>query len=184
MRSFLAVVCTAIVAAGASLIFAPAAPAGTSWFQSVGRASATAACPDPTFGTPWQENWDPAERPWRPSWAQWMNSGTGGFTCDRTITWGQTTSYPSAGCVAYEDGYGKYVDFAGGWWLGTTVRYNDADCTSVYDPGSGPEYPANIVYAPAGFDGPALCQAAFGSRVLFPAALGTNGVWACIRPPV
>ena len=71
---------------GALAVGSPA-HADSVWFQSVARASASAACPDDTFGTPWQSNWDPAQRSWRPSWAQWPNGGTGGWTCERTLRW-------------------------------------------------------------------------------------------------
>jgi hypothetical protein len=42
------------------------------WMQAIGRPSADAVC----------------EAGWSPSWAQWPNEGAGGYTCERTITWG------------------------------------------------------------------------------------------------
>lgn len=39
------------------------------WVQAYGRASADAACAEG----------------WSPSWAQWPNGNTGGWTCDRTV---------------------------------------------------------------------------------------------------
>jgi hypothetical protein len=42
-----------------------------SWYESYGRPSADAVCLEG----------------WTPSWAQWMNAGTGGFTCDRETYW-------------------------------------------------------------------------------------------------
>lgn len=172
---------TAILAIGALCVASPA-HADEVWFQSVGRASATAPCPDASFGTPWQSGWDPAEQAWRPSWGQWMNGGAGGFTCDRSITWAKNSPYPSGGCVLYDDDSVQvyYVNFGGGWWLGDTIRYNDPACTSVYSVDVGTTYPADIVYAPAPWDGAALCREAFGSRSEFPVPAGTNGVWSCV----
>ena len=45
---------------------------------SYGRASATEACKD-GYGQ---------------SWAQWMNDGRGGFTCDMDIDWGKAAQNP------------------------------------------------------------------------------------------
>ena len=42
------------------------------WHQAVGRASADATC----------------EAGWAPSYAEWMNDGKGGYTCERVIDWG------------------------------------------------------------------------------------------------
>jgi ubiquitin len=39
------------------------------WLQSYGRTSADEACAEG----------------WGPSWAQWLNGGTGGWTCDREV---------------------------------------------------------------------------------------------------
>jgi len=52
------------------------------WYQSVGRASATAACEKSTT-TELAAGWTD----WEPSWGQWVNGGNGGFVCDRQITW-------------------------------------------------------------------------------------------------
>ena len=41
------------------------------WHQSIGRTSADEKCPTG----------------WSPSWAQWMNDGSGGFVCNRVIFW-------------------------------------------------------------------------------------------------
>ncbi len=49
----------------------PAASLPTPQFLSYGRTSSDEVC----------------EATWRPSWAMWMNNGTGGFTCDRTYVY-------------------------------------------------------------------------------------------------
>lgn len=41
------------------------------WLQSVGRLASAEAC----------------EPGWSPSWALWMNSGQGGWVCNREIVW-------------------------------------------------------------------------------------------------
>lgn len=46
------------------------------WFQSYGRHSADEAC---LAG-------------WHPSWAMWMNNGTGGWTCDRELYYDGSTA--------------------------------------------------------------------------------------------
>lgn len=187
MRRWLSVLGAAVLVVAGAFVATPTASAkNIVWFQSVGRASADAPCPDPSFGTPWESHWNPAEQPWRPSWAQWMNGGRGGYTCDRQITWAWgPPDYPSAGCMLHDDGAAPvdYVNFNGGWSLGETYRFSDANCTTLYDTPGSP-YGAYIVFAPDGFDGAALCREAFGDRVLFPAPLGGNGVWACYRPVV
>ena len=170
-----------IAAAGAltiagALIAAPAASADSVWFQSVARASASAACPDDSFGTPWQSNWDPAQRSWRPSWAQWPNGGTGGFTCDRQITWAKSGSvYPVGYCQGASS---RYYQFNGGWSVSGLVSdpirfYSDSSCTSAITIGA---YDF-VVYAPAGYAPDVLCREAFGIAGA-PTALGGD-VFLC-----
>lgn len=86
LRTAPALVAVMVAVMMTALVPGPAS-AGSAWHQSIGRPSETAMCPADDFGTPRQSNWDPAERPWRPSWSQWPNGGTGGFTCNRQITW-------------------------------------------------------------------------------------------------
>ena len=180
-RALRALAAGALALAGATVV-APAASADSVWFQSVARASASAACPDDTFGTPWQSNWDPAQRSWRPSWAQWPNGGTGGFTCDRQITWAKS-DYPSAGCVAYTDGSGSYyVDFGGGWSIGDGPRYTDPACTALLVWGSPPStgpIPLYYVYAPSGWSAVDLCRQAFGLGPDGVNPAGSYGVYFC-----
>ena len=72
------------VLAGASL-----AQADSVQYQSYGRASQSEACTAQVGETPWQASWgtDPS---WKPSWEQWANNGTGGWTCGRNITSART----------------------------------------------------------------------------------------------
>lgn len=166
---------TAACAVAAVLVPA-SAQADSVWHQSVGRASATATCPADDFGTPWQSNWDPAERPWRPSWSQWPNGGTGGFTCDRQITWARR-AHP----VGYCQGAGsRFYQFGGGWYLDSLSNftqltvYPNSTCTG----GAGAGIYEQLVYAPAGFNPEALCTEATGFTITSPTSLGGD-VYRC-----
>jgi hypothetical protein len=61
------------------------------WYQSVGRASETAACEKSTT-TELAAGWTQ----WAPSWAKWVNGSTGGFVCNRQITWAFDSVPPSS----------------------------------------------------------------------------------------
>ena len=75
--------------------FTTASPAAADqiWYQSVGRASATAACEKSTT-TELAAGWTD----WAPSWDTWVNGGNGGFVCNRHITWAYDT--PPVSCAA------------------------------------------------------------------------------------
>ena len=83
IRGVLATSAVAALAASASML-AAAAPASANqvWYQSISRASATAACPSSS-----QADLDAGWSPWASSWEQWNNSGKGGYVCSRAITW-------------------------------------------------------------------------------------------------
>jgi hypothetical protein len=68
--------------------FTTASPAVANkvWYQSVGRASATAGCEKSTV-TELAQGWTQ----WAPSWDTWVNGGKGGFVCNRQITWAYDT---------------------------------------------------------------------------------------------
>ena len=70
----------------ATLFGAHAASADSVQVQSYQRASQSEACTAQPGETPWQASWGPNPG-WAPSWEQWANHGTGGWTCTRTITW-------------------------------------------------------------------------------------------------
>lgn len=80
----------AVIAAGLTLT--PSASADSVQVQSYQRASQTEACAAQPGETPWQASWGP-DSSWKPSWEQWANSGTGGWTCTRSITWARSASY-------------------------------------------------------------------------------------------
>ena len=89
-RLRVAVIGLSVAAAG--LVVTPAVSADEVWYQSVGRASATATCQDSTsseLATGWTV--------WRPIWEQWMNRGAGGFTCSRALTWAKSSTAGGGG---------------------------------------------------------------------------------------
>lgn len=152
------------------------ATADSVWHQSVGRASATATCPADDFGTPWQSNWDPAERSWRPSWSQWPNGGAGGFTCDRQITWARR-AFPVGHC----QGAGStFYQFGGGWYLDSISNftaltvYPNSTCTGGTAAGTYEQ----LVYAPAPFSPAILCTQATGITIDNPTNVGGD-VYRC-----
>lgn len=174
--SFRLSVATLVIAASALLAAHPAS-ADSVWFQSVGRASSSAPCPGDDFGTPWQPNWNPAERSWRPSWSAWPNGGTGGFTCDRQITWAKS-SYP----VGFCQGAGStFYQFSGGWALSSIGNFVALTVypTDSCSGGTAAGFYETLVYAPAGFSSATLCSEVTGFAITSPTSLG-GGVYRCI----
>lgn len=153
-----------VVLVGGALVAASPASANTTWIQSVQRSSEDAACPASSGPAP-QSGWVVTD--WSKSWERWANGGTGGWTCTRSITWGNSgggdvtpppvppvTGYPAGvGCVDSNGGV-DFVDFRGGFYLaaGATI-WRNASCTTPW----GPTYSNPRVYAPTGFDAAALC---------------------------
>jgi hypothetical protein len=97
MRTTTIVATTVALAAGTLLAAAPAhaRPAeyevvvpAQAWVQSFERSGPDAPCvPPKELDIPWQADWPAAEQAWIPTWEQWPNGGTGGWTCLRIITW-------------------------------------------------------------------------------------------------
>ena len=56
-------------------------------FQSYQRASQNEVCAHQAWETPWHSDWNSADYDWTPSWAWWPNNHTGGWVCNRAITW-------------------------------------------------------------------------------------------------
>ena len=90
------------LAAVAGVLFAgsaQASPAGPPGYnlvqvQSYVRSGPTASCDAPpmvlsTWRSGWADPSNPISGPtWHPSYEQWPNGNTGGWTCIRAITWG------------------------------------------------------------------------------------------------
>jgi hypothetical protein len=83
------------------------------WYQSVGRASATAAC-DKSTVTELAAGWTD----WAPSWDTWVNGGNGAFVCNRHITWAYDSVPPSS------SGSSSVTCATGGGAAGTCVLGN------------------------------------------------------------
>ena len=98
MKSHLLSLSALVLAAGiGSTIFAGSASAFPApgptqeakvWFQSFQRSGPDAPCVAPAaLDIAWQEDWPASENGWTPSWAKWPSGGTGGWVCNRQITW-------------------------------------------------------------------------------------------------
>ncbi len=94
--------------------------------QSYQRANQSAPCPNQPGETPWQADWGP-DSSWTPSWEQWANNGSGGWTCTRSITWARDSAArtyalgdtgPGGGLVFLISG-GKTYEMAPKAWIGT-----------------------------------------------------------------
>ena len=109
-KRFLATLSVLVVVAG-MLFGARVAVADSVWYQSYGRVSQTEACTAQVGETPWQASWG-ADSSWYPTWEQWANKGTGGWTCGRSITWARDSAArtnalgdvgPGGGTIFYVD---------------------------------------------------------------------------------
>jgi len=89
-KTFLAALSVLVVIAG-MLFGAKAASADSVQTQSYQRASQTEACAAQPGETSWQANWG-TDSSWKPTWEQWANKGTGGWTCTRSITWARDSA--------------------------------------------------------------------------------------------
>ena len=109
-KTFLATLSVLVVVAG-MLFGARVAVADSVWYQSYGRVSQTEACTAQVGETPWQASWG-ADSSWYPTWEQWANGGTGGWTCGRSITWAKDSSCAAGGpCVVGDVGPGGGLVF-------------------------------------------------------------------------
>jgi hypothetical protein len=88
------------VSVGGLLLGANVASADSVWVQSYQRGSASEACVAQMGETPWQASWG-ADSSWTPSWEQWANGGSGGWTCTRSINWAQTPVASGSSGVTY-----------------------------------------------------------------------------------
>ncbi len=111
-KTLLATLSVLVVVAG-MLFGANVASADSVQYQSYQRASQTEACAAQPGETPWQASWG-ADSSWYPTWEQWANKGTGGWTCGRSITWARDSSSSCATggpCVVGDIGPGGGLVF-------------------------------------------------------------------------
>ncbi len=109
----------------------PTATAGSVdqvWYQSVGRASADAPC-QKSSTTELAAGWTQ----WGRSWAKWVNKNTGGFVCDRQITWafgsGSSSGSSSVACATGGGAAGTCVVGATGPGGGIVFYVNESNAT-------------------------------------------------------
>lgn len=87
----------ALLVAGTGVAVATPAAASTDqvWVQAVGRSTTDSPCPMNTAAED-AAGWTP----WSPSYGQWMNGGTGGWVCQRSIVWARGSDpRPPTTCV-------------------------------------------------------------------------------------
>lgn len=103
--------------------------------QSYQRASRDQVCTAQPGETAWQASWG-VDASWHPTWEQWANSGSGGWTCTRTITWARDAAAdvprvyqlgdigPGGGVVFFVDltrpAGSQYMEMAPKTWSGVT----------------------------------------------------------------
>jgi hypothetical protein len=113
----------------------PAASADSVQVQSYQRTSQTEACAAQPGEIPLQASWGP-DSSWKPSWEQWANRSTGGWTCTRSITWARSGS--SARSYALGDigpGGGLVFLISGGLTYEMAPKnWNDPTNPSAIDP--------------------------------------------------
>lgn len=157
MRRILAATAAAVMmASGAGIAGASPASANQVWHQSIGRASAEAACP-----TDSPEDLTAGWTPWGASWEQWNNNNQGGYVCSRQITWAYDA--PVAVCTEIADSLFVLLN-PSGFIPDGTPEFVDAACT--VDDGSPTSTINGLGYAftSGGQDAAnAICAAAWAS---------------------
>jgi len=110
-----------------ALASANSVQADSVWMQSYERSSQTQECVAQSWETPWQASWG-SDSSWKPSWEQWANGGTGGWTCTRSIVWARSEGVtyrlgdigPGGGLVFYIDSVsGLRYEMAPKTWNGS-----------------------------------------------------------------
>ena len=177
--SLLRVAVVGLSVATFGLLVAPAVSADEIWYQSVGRASATATCQDSSssdLATGWTV--------WRPIWEQWMNRGAGGFTCSRALTWAKSSpatggggggggvvackQIRSSGGALYVANFGVETLRA----LGST-QYSNSGCTAT----SGTTV-IDLIYASTAGTATTICTA-FNNTYSIVLVTGLTDVYSC-----
>jgi hypothetical protein len=165
-----------VIASGLAMAGASPASADQVWHQSVGRASADAACPtsDPAdLATGWTQ--------WAASWEKWANDSKGGYVCSRAITWAKDTPPPSVevalGCTQIQvlPATLAWADFGSGYYLPIeSPLFADSACSESIGPSGAP-----AVYATSAEQADARCDASLPGTVAgTPPGLAEN-IYVC-----
>ena len=176
IRGILAAAAVAALVASASMI-AAAAPASADkvWYQSVGRASASATC-----ATLSAEDVSAGWTQWAGSWEQWANGGMGSFTCTRSITWAKEAPSDdpvTIGCVLVSL-YLIWMDFGSQNFMPSgSQQFTDAGCTTLDGGPSGIDF----VYALNQNSANAICQEQFFGRTAVTQGWTAEDIYTCVE---
>ena len=154
IRRLAAVVGSAVVVMAGTLAIGatPASATETGvWVQSYQRPGPDAPCDSPKeLDIAWQDSWGSPN--WTPSWEQWPNGGTGGWTCTRQIKWANVGPF-GPGCVLTQN---LFLDFGTQYTLPPgTYAFEDGGCTIGTISMTG----VWAVYAPSEAQAQTLCDA-------------------------
>lgn len=185
---------SALIVVGLLLGGASPASAAQVWIQGVQRPSADAACPASTGPAP-QSGWIVTD--WTPSWEQWANGGTGGWTCTRSITWAKDSPAPTPPTVPDDEAEPEdpgdpsdppeslcFVYISGSYWvsfasgnpiaLPASILYQNSGCTGTAIEVSGTGY---IVNAPDASAAGVLCGSGY---TVADVPSSPDPVWFCL----
>lgn len=181
--SLLASLTGAVLCAGL-LVGANAASADSIKYESYQRSSQTEACADQPGQTPWQTSWG-EDASWHPSWEQWANRGTGGWTCTRSITWARDSGTAEVRNVnpCTFIGFGAYVFLdPTGFIPFDTQTYQDASC-AVAGALAG-NAPYGYAFTSSGdLAAQAICRIGNSISFLDASRLFTSSQYQCRIPP-
>lgn len=170
--NLLSVAVVSLSTAAFGLLVTPTVSADEIWYQSVGRSGATATCQD-SSASDMAAGWTV----WRPTWEQWMNRGTGGFTCSRAITWAKSSTEAgaggggggAAGCQIITTATPhRWVIFGASNFLAIgSTKYSDSSCSTA----NGTTSPTNLVYAASNAAAAVICRTQLNDP-----SYGANGI--------
>ena len=157
------------------VLAAPTANADQVWIQAVGRVSAVDGCVSSSaddLAAGWTN--------WAGSWEQWMNSGTGGYTCTRSITWAKDSAIWDA-CVRLSPSGSSWYLFSGNRFLPFGApAYDDASCASL---DVGASLYQDVAYAGSLPEAQAICEANMIGTLAEIPTWAAPGIYECVTPP-
>lgn len=165
-----------------TVLSASSVSASQVWWQSVGRSSAAAQCPE-TSVSDRNHGWTS----WGASWEQWANSGSGGFTCTRSNVWDSGIADsnagapgPRAGCTLFTPAMGYVIVVDAHYVLANSLLYTDSSCNEV----KPPNFAAFMLYTADANFALAECRRLHDpSWFALPAASPSTLWWSCDSGP-